>query len=215
MGNKLYCCKANCKQCLVRLPDKRIGIIKTTDIYGLRKKVVEPTDSLRSMIISAAQQLLGIPYCWGGRSPKGCDCSGLINLAYRTSGLELPRNSHPMWLRSGKINHGSQLQPGDLIFFARTKRKKKVHHVLMYIGDEQIIESCLSRGVVIRKAKNRFGLPVASLRYGDIIRTPGPHPEKFVIYFGTYLGDRDRVQYMRDYALGNYDVTRWVKNEQN
>ena len=214
MGTKFCCFKGDRTQCHVRLPHGRTGTIKTGDIYGLRKKVTESVDTLRTTILSSAKELIGTPYCWGGRSAKGCDCSGLVNLAYRTSGLELARNSHPMWLRSSHVKHGNLLQPGDLIFFVRPKRKKQVHHVLMYMGNELIIESCSSKGVIIHKTENRFGKPVATIKYGDIIRTPGPHPEKYILYFGSYLGDRNRIQYMRDYALGNFDVTRWVKSDE-
>ena len=84
----------------------------------------------------------------------------------------------------------------------------------MYLGNEKVIESCLAKGIAIRETQERFGKPVATIAYGDIIKTSGSSSTEYVIYFGSYLGDRDRIQYMRDYALGNYDVTRWVKDEQ-
>ena len=214
MGTKLYGSKDDLKLWHVTLPDGRTGTVKKTDIYCIGQ-IAEPADLLRTNIVSHAKQLTGKPYCWGGRNPSNCDCSGLINMAYRASGLELSRNAHPMWLRSAKIDRGSKLSSGDLIFFAHPNRPDHINHVLMYLGGDMLIESCVSEGIVIRKTANRFGKPVATITYGDIIRTTGLHSQEYVIYFGSYLADRDRVQYMRDYALGNYDITRWIKNEQN
>jgi len=223
MGTKLYSPNDTGNQSNVTLPDGRRGTIKTDDIYYIKTQATEPEMALRSTVVNNAQQLVGGPLCWGGRSPHSinnlncapsCDCSGLINLAYRACGLELPRNSHPMWLRSAKIEHGSLLKPGDLIFFAYPDRPGRINHVLMYLGNEKVIESCLAKGIAIRETQERFGKPVATVRYGDIIKTSGSSSTEYVLYFGSYLGDRDRIQYMRDYALGNYDVTRWVKDDQ-
>lgn len=223
MGTKLYSPNNTGNQCHVSLPDGRTGTIKTDAVYYVKMQAAEPEMALRSTVVNNAQQLVGGPYCWGGRSPHctnnlhctpSCDCSGLINLAYRACGLELPRNSHSMWLRSAKIEHGSQLKAGDLIFFAYPDRPGRINHVLMYLGNEKVIESCLAKGIAIRETQERFGKPVATIAYGDIIKTSGSSSTEYVLYFGSYLGDRDRIQYMRDYALGNYDVTRWVKDEQ-
>jgi cell wall-associated NlpC family hydrolase len=224
MGTKLRGRQKNQTQYQVDLPDDRHGIVAHTDIYHISFKP-EPEETLRSMVTSRAKQLVGGPYCWGGRSPHtqkyndfapSCDCSGLTNLSYRASGLEIARNSHPQWLHSTKINKGSDLKPGDLIFFARPTRKDRVHHVLMYLGDNLIIESSISQGIVIQKTEERFGKPVAELSYGDTIKTPstqGAAQAKYVIYFGSYLQDKNKILYMRNYALGNYDANRWVKDE--
>lgn len=222
MGTKLRCIKKNKTHIIILLPDKCRGTMKLADVYPITKHIQETEQSLRSTIIMNAHKLLGATYCWGGRSPElftsehcaaSCDCSGLINLSYRAAGLELPRNAHPMWLRSKKIKEGKELQSGDLIFLAHPEQPKQVCHVLMYVGNEMIIESCISKGIVLMKTDTRFKKPVASIKYGDIIKMPGNEPTQYVIYFGSYLSDAKRVQYMRDYALGNYNVTRWVYDE--
>jgi hypothetical protein len=222
MGTKLRCIKKNKTHILITLPDGCLGIMKLTDIYHMTRHIRETEKSLRSAIIMNAHKLLGSTYCWGGRSPElftsehcaaSCDCSGLINLSYRATGLELPRNAHPMWLRSKKIKKGKELKAGDLIFLAHPKQPQQVCHVLMYIGHEMIIESCISKGISLMETHIRFKKPIASIKYGDIIKMPGSKPTKYVIYFGSYLSNATRVQCMRDYALGNYDITRWVYDD--
>jgi hypothetical protein len=224
MGTKLYGRPKNQTHYQVDLPDGRHGTVSRIDVYHMNINP-ETEATLRNMVTSRAKQLIGGPYCWGGRSPHSqeytdfapsCDCSGLINLSYRAAGLEIARNAHPQWLRSTKINKGADLKPGDLIFFARPTHKNHVHHVLMYLGDNLILESCVSRGIVIQKAESRFGKPVAELSYGDTIKTrssQGTAQAEYVIYFGSYLQDKDKILYMRNYALGNYDTNRWVKDE--
>jgi cell wall-associated NlpC family hydrolase len=224
MGTKLHGIKKNQTQYQVNLPDGRHGSIALADVY-LMNKTPEPENILRTLVVARAKQLVGGPYCWGGCSPHAqglidvapsCDCSGLVRLSYEAAGAGLPRNAHPQWLRSAKVEKGAALKPGDLIFFARPTRPDRVHHVLMYLGNNLIIESCVSQGVVIQKSEERFGQPVATLTYGSTIKAPSMQGtcSEYVIYFGSYLQDKERVEYMRDYALGNYDVNRWVKDNQ-
>ena len=225
MGTKLHATSKDMPCYQVTLPDGRHGFIAHNDVYPMSKKL-EPEDTLRALVVAQAKQLVGGSYNWGGRCPlaptgqklsavaPSCDCSGATNISYRAAGLEIARNAHPQWLRSAQIEKGADLRPGDLIFFARPDRKEHVHHVMMYLGNNQIFESCVSQGVVIQKSEDRFGKPVAELSYGDIIKTPDSNPTEYVIYFGSYLQDKERTQYIRDYALGNYNVTRWIKNDQ-
>jgi cell wall-associated NlpC family hydrolase len=164
-------------------------------------------------------QLIGAPYCWGGRSPYtpdmskrslSCDCSGLVNIIYRSWGLELPRNAHTMWLCSTKINYGVDLEPGDLIFFARPDNPERVIHVLIYAGNETVIESCISLGIVQRQTVERLGKPVALLVRGDIIKGSASDAPEYVVYFGSYLKDNLLVAQLRNLVVGNYDLTKWI-----
>ncbi|MBS0622301.1 MAG: C40 family peptidase [Verrucomicrobia bacterium] len=80
---------------------------------------------------------LGAPYVWGGLSPSGIDCSGLIHLAYRNAGRVVPRNAHDQWLCSTSKTV-KELSPGHLFFKATGKR---ITHVLFYLGEGSYIES--------------------------------------------------------------------------
>jgi len=70
----------------------------------------------------------GIPYLWGGETPAGFDCSGLIMYVYRQHGVDLPHYSGSQFLLGAKILPAN-LMPGDVVFFG-----SPIHHVGMYIG---------------------------------------------------------------------------------
>jgi cell wall-associated NlpC family hydrolase len=67
-------------------------------------------------VVGIAMQYLGVPYRWGGESPSGFDCSGLIVYAYRQVGVSLPHFTGALWGMGVPVSR-SDLQPGDLVFF--------------------------------------------------------------------------------------------------
>lgn len=77
-------------------------------------------------VLAVADRLLDVPYVWGGLSAYGVDCSGLVHLAHRRLGVEVPRDADDQAQASKDIALGAE-QPGDLYFFARPG--KHVHHV--------------------------------------------------------------------------------------
>jgi len=68
-------------------------------------------------VIAYAQAQLGKPYLFGATGPDAFDCSGLAMMAYRSAGIAIPRTSQAQWDRGRQIP-ASQVQPGDLVFFA-------------------------------------------------------------------------------------------------
>ena len=87
----------------------------------------------RSQIIAYAKQFIGVPYVWGGSSPKGFDCSGLTSYVYRNAaGIKLPRRAvHQRG--AGKIVSKSQAQPGDMVNYSS--------HVGIYLGNGYMIHA--------------------------------------------------------------------------
>ena len=71
-------------------------------------------------------------YVWGGETPNGFDCSGMMQFIYRMSGLSLPRTAAEQFKVGEPVEAPSDLQPGDLIFFTNGKR---IFHVGLYIGN--------------------------------------------------------------------------------
>ena len=99
-----------------------------------------PTDgSLGARAVAVAMQYLGVPYVWGGASPGGFDCSGLVMYAYGQVGVGLPHFTGALW-NSGRRVSQSELIPGDLVFFY-----PDVHHVGIYIGGGQFIHAPVDR----------------------------------------------------------------------
>ncbi len=86
-----------------------------------------------------AQQMIGTPYQFGGNSPSGFDCSGLVQYTYNQAGLEVPRTTREQYRKAKRIRY-TRLQAGDLVFF-RLEDGKKISHVGIYIGDGQMIHA--------------------------------------------------------------------------
>ena len=81
-----------------------------------------------------ALRYLGVPYVWGGESPKGFDCSGLVAYVYAQLGITLPHYAAAQY-QLGVAVPSDQLQPGDLVFF------DGLDHVGIYIGGGQFVHA--------------------------------------------------------------------------
>ncbi|WP_437075266.1 NlpC/P60 family protein [Streptomyces sp. enrichment culture] len=92
-------------------------------------------DSRASAAISYAYSKLGSPYVWGATGPDAFDCSGLVQAAYRSAGVELPRTTYAQ-IGAGRRVSRSELLPGDLVFFYSA-----ISHVGLYIGNGQMIHA--------------------------------------------------------------------------
>ncbi len=88
-------------------------------------------------VVDLAEQMVGVPYVWGGASPKGFDCSGLVFYAYSETGLFIPRTSLEQFRAARPVALDSA-QPGDLVFF---RIGSDVSHVGIYVGDNRFIHS--------------------------------------------------------------------------
>lgn len=91
--------------------------------------------------VAFARRELGVKYVWGGESPSGFDCSGLVQYVYARLGVELPRVAADQY-RAGRHVPRSALRPGDLVFF------DNLGHVGIYIGGGRFIHAPHSGTVV-------------------------------------------------------------------
>ncbi|WP_245590721.1 C40 family peptidase [Nitratidesulfovibrio termitidis] len=103
----------------------------------------------RMQLVNVAMSKLGTRYRRGGSGETGFDCSGFTGWVYENVGVDLPRTSQSQFLEGRSIRR-EQLQTGDLVFFKRSK-KRRIHHVGIYLEDGKFIHSSSSDGVVISK----------------------------------------------------------------
>ena len=99
---------------------------------------------------SIALQYLGVPYVWGGSSPSGFDCSGLVMYVYAQLGISLPHYTVAQWSSTIPIS-SSEMQPGDLVFF------NGLGHVGIYIGGGQFVDAPHTGSVVRIDSLGSFG----------------------------------------------------------
>jgi len=97
-----------------------------------------------SAIVSEASKFLGVPYLWGGESPSGFDCSGLVQYVFGQLGVEVPRGSVDQSEVGTEVASLSEAQPGDLLFFEPGQNGAppgKPGHVAIYIGNGEMIDA--------------------------------------------------------------------------
>ncbi len=78
---------------------------------------LKPMDEPERLWLSTAERFLGAPYLWGGRSPAGFDCSGLVQTALAAAGIDCPRDSDMQFAALGRKVSVKQLKRGDLVFW--------------------------------------------------------------------------------------------------
>ncbi|MCR4920830.1 MAG: C40 family peptidase [Bacteroidaceae bacterium] len=145
-GDRLRLLGKRGKYYQVAFPDGREGY--------LHRSLCQPIEKWRATlkndpesILRTAYSLTGVPYMWGGTSPKGVDCSGFVRTTLYLHDIIIPRNSSQQALKGQRIEIAddfSNLEPGDLLFFgsrAEGGRKERVVHVAFYVGNMRFIHS--------------------------------------------------------------------------
>jgi beta-lactamase class A len=136
----------------VRLPDGRRLFAAAADLAPLadfRAPLPDP-----AKWIEMAKRFAGAPYAWGGTTPFGFDCSGLVTRVFERHGIRLKRNSAELCFREPKLVAVpfEKLEPGDLLFFGSDE---KIDHVAMWIGDGEVIQA------------TSYGVPSTQLSWFD------------------------------------------------
>lgn len=131
------------------------AITMTELLYG------QGVSDVRVELVEYAKQFLGNPYVYGGSSlTKGTDCSGFTMSVYKKFGVKLSHHAASQAKEGTKISK-SDLQPGDLVFYADSKGN--INHVALYIGGGQVIHAS-SPKTGIRISKYNYRTPVKYVR---------------------------------------------------
>ena len=122
---------------------------------------------LGAKAVDLARAQVGAPYLYGGHTPKGFDCSGLVYYVYGQEGVKLPRTAQAQMDTLPRVER-QDLQPGDLVFF----RSGGLVHVGIYIGDETFVHAP-ETGKPVSGA--RLDSDYWSAHYLGAARPPAPH----------------------------------------
>lgn len=160
-------------------------------------------------LIACANSFLGVPYLWGGTTPAGFDCSGLVQYCYReVFNIELPRTTYYQCEVGVEVPF-EELLPGDLLFFADGG---DVHHVAMYLGDGYYVEAPHTGDVVKITAMNDklpdFAKRVVDVRGIDMSEFSDEQLAQFVER-EKYLQEREQRLGVTDETLA--ELTEWLR----
>lgn len=130
----------------VKYPNDKQGFIEKDKAQPYQEWVtsLKPTGET---LIETSKSFTGVPYLWGGTSPKGVDCSGYTKTIFFLNGIILPRDASQQIHTGIEVDSTKEfdnLQPGDLLFFGKEATEtspERVIHVGMWIGDNKFIHS--------------------------------------------------------------------------
>lgn len=109
-----------------------------------------PSGTPAARVLDVAKAELGTPYVWGGSSPGGFDCSGLVQWVYGRVGIALPRTAQAQFNATDRVPR-DELRPGDLVFFQSTYPSADlITHVGIYVGNGFMLNAP-AEGDVVRQ----------------------------------------------------------------
>lgn len=108
-----------------------------TTLYNIHETRIQGSGA---DIVACGEQFVDLPYLWGGMSSYGYDCSGFVYTMCKANGYQIPRDASEQ-AKGGKQIPVTEMQPGDLLFFAYEKGKGDIHHVGIYYGNGKLLHS--------------------------------------------------------------------------
>lgn len=133
-------------------PKYAFAVLPSSRIWYIHQSYVRPfRTGTRAEIVEDALAYLGTQYRWGGRTPAGIDCSGMVMMAYGMNGYSVTRFPKPDPGNGFREIGENDRKPADLLYYPG--------HVAMYLGDGKMIHaSSTAGGVVIADVDSRPGL---------------------------------------------------------
>lgn len=114
------------------------GVPTTVPTPLLALPPIAADGGIGAQAVALAERFLGVPYVWGGATPSGFDCSGLVMYVYGLLGVRLPHYSGYQWYAGARVPI-DQLRPGDIVFFHPSSNGPQ--HEGMYIGNGEFIHA--------------------------------------------------------------------------
>ncbi len=131
------------------------GYVSGDYVKEVDAATVAASSSLGQQIADYAVQFVGCNYVYGGTSPSGFDCSGLVQYVFKNFGISINRTSSSQYSNGTAVSY-SQLQAGDVVFFSKSS-SGSITHVGLYIGNGQFVHaSDYGVGVIISNLTDSY-----------------------------------------------------------
>jgi len=115
--------------------------------------VSHSSSSVGHQAASIAVNQVGLPYRYGGSTPTGFDCSGLVHYSYQQAGKTVARTTGQLWNSTSAVDR-REIRPGDVLFF---RIEGKMSHVGIYVGDNRFVHAPSSgKSVSIESLSSEF-----------------------------------------------------------
>ena len=108
-------------------------------------------------LLQTARSYIGVPYQFGGATPKAFDCSGYLQYVFAKNGIHIPRTADEQYKLGLRTKSSQQLVPGDLVFF--TTYEAGASHCGIYLGEDKFIHASSSKGVRVDTLKDSYWAP--------------------------------------------------------
>lgn len=141
----------------VRCPDDVLRWVPATGLLPSAELLHTGIEGLRT-IVSWAQGVIGVPYLWGGKTPFGYDCSGLVQIVFGMLGVPLRRDADQQFGEGLAVDF-DDIAFGDCLFFDTNASEEELHasrtevavtHVALALGNHEFLHASRSYGGVVR-----------------------------------------------------------------
>lgn len=126
--------------CVAYNNDGLMGYVSSDYIKIFEGEMPDASSSAGQAAVDLAAQFLGVPYVWGGTSPSGFDCSGLMQYVYNQLGYKINRVAEDQ-MKNGIAISRENLAPGDLVGFYSSPGSGYISHIGMYVGNGIMIHA--------------------------------------------------------------------------
>lgn len=146
---------------IAAMPNPKHNSAVSAPHFDTQLAAEKENEKLAADMLDYAFGFTGVKYVWGGKTPKGFDCSGFTGYVFRQFGYEIGSCSRNQFKYGQKVEN-DEIKPGDLLFFGGRKNAPGVGHVAIAVsvdnetGDVTFIHASCKRGVTTSKLSESY-----------------------------------------------------------
>jgi hypothetical protein len=117
-----------------------VAFVATLPLLLIDQPAADAKNLTRAKVVQTASVMKGVPYVYGGTSPRGFDCSGLVQYVFAKANIQMPRTADRQFNVGSPVPY-AKAKPGDLMFFNTGKLQGMVTHVGIYMGNGHMLHA--------------------------------------------------------------------------